>query len=221
MSEAFVTICRRHRLVPVVVIDNANQALALGQALVAGGLPLLEVTLRTPAGLAAIAALAEASDQVGGPDLLVGAGTVLTESQVDLAVSAGANFIVTPGWSPPVVARCLELKVSVLPGVATAGEIMAAAAMGIDLVKWFPAAQLGGPAGLAAIASVFGEMSFVPTGGVGPSNLAEYLAMPPVAALGGSWMVPRQAIAQGDFSGIEQLVRQAVNAVKAVEGERR
>ena len=210
MSQAFFDNFRQHRLVPVAVIDNAEQAPALGRSLVAGGLPLIEVTLRTPAGLAAITALTTPNTE-----LLVGAGTVLTPTQVDAAVAAGANFIVSPGWSPAVVQRCQELEVSVLPGVATAGEMMAALTHGLDLVKFFPAGQLGGPKGLAAYAGVFGDLRFIPTGGVSLANLADYLALPAVAALGGSWMVPRKLVTQGDFAGIEQLVRDAVAAVKA------
>jgi len=215
MSEAFVDACRRYRIIPVAVVDNADRAPALGSALMAGGLPLVEVTLRTPAGLAAIATLVDAGGPAGGPPLLVGAGTVLTVAQVDAAVAAGASFVVSPGYSPAVVARCLELGVSVLPGVATAGEMMAALDQGLDLVKFFPAAGLGGPAGLAAFAAVFTELGFVPTGGVSLANLGQYLAMPSVTAVGGSWLAPRRAIAEADFGRIEQLARQAVKAVQA------
>ena len=214
MNDAFAVACRRHRLLPVVMIDDAGCAPALGRALVAGGLPLIEVTLRTTAGLAAIAALARGGP-ADDPGLMVGAGTVVTVSQVDEAVAAGASFVVSPGYSPAVVARCLDLGVSVLPGVATAGEMMAAAGQGLTLVKFFPAAQLGGPDGLAAFAGAFPALSFVPTGGVGPQNLSEYLAVPQVAAVGGSWMVPRQALADGDFATVERRVREAVAAVDA------
>jgi len=214
MTEALVETCRRHRIIPVVVVDNASRAPDLGRALIAGGLPLVEVTLRTPAGLAAIANLTADGGPAGGPPLTVGAGTVLTVAQVDAAVAAGASFVVSPGYSPAVVARCLELGVGVLPGVGTAGEMMAAIDQGLDVVKFFPATQLGGPAGLAAFAAPFTELSYVPTGGVGLKNLAQYLAMPAVAAVGGSWLVPRQAIAEGDFGTIEQLVREAVLAAR-------
>jgi len=214
MTEALLDTCRHHRIIPVAVVDNADRAPGLGRALVAGGLPLIEVTLRTPAGLAAIAALAANGGPAAGPQPLVGAGTVLTVAQVDAAVEAGASFIVSPGYSPAVVARCLELGVGVLPGVGTAGEMMAAMDQGLAVVKFFPAAQLGGPAGLAAFAAPFTELSFVPTGGVGLKNLAQYLAMPAVAAVGGSWLVPRRTLAEGDFGTIEQLVRQAVQAAR-------
>jgi len=234
MNEAFAVICRRHRLIPVAVVDNTDQAPALGQALIAAGLPLVEVTLRTPAGLAAIAALAADGGPVAGPDqliadqpmnnqavtdqpltnrLLVGAGTVVTAEQVDAAVAAGACFIVSPGYNQAIVARTLELGVAALPGVATAGEMMAAIAQGLKLVKFFPAAQLGGPSGLAAFTGVFPELNFVPTGGVNLDNLGEYLAMKSVAAVGGSWMVPRQAIGRGDFDTIKQLAGAAVATV--------
>jgi len=211
ITEAFVELSRQHRIIPVAVVDNAARAPDLGRALIAGGLPLIEVTLRTPAGLAAIAALAAAGGPAGGPPLVVGAGTVLNANQVDAAVAAGASFVVSPGYSPSVVARCLELGVSALPGVATASEMMAALEQGVGLVKFFPAAQLGGPAGLAAFCSVFAELNFVPTGGVGPGNLSDYLALAPVAAVGGSWMVPRALVADGDFAQVEELVSQAVS----------
>ena len=213
-NEAFAQVCRQHRLIPVAVIDDADSALDLGRALVDAGLPIIEVTLRTPAALPAIAALTAEAGPAGGSKLLVGAGTVLTPAQADAAVAAGASFIVSPGYSPAVVARCLELGVFVLPGVGTAGEMMAVLAQGLDMVKFFPAAQLGGPTGLEAYAPVFEGLGFIPTGGVGLNNLARYLAIPAVRAVGGGWMVPRQAIARGDFATINQLTRQAVAAVQ-------
>ncbi|MEU8242523.1 bifunctional 4-hydroxy-2-oxoglutarate aldolase/2-dehydro-3-deoxy-phosphogluconate aldolase [Actinoplanes missouriensis] len=176
-----------HAVVPVVVLDDPGRAAALGEALAGGGLPIAEVTLRTPGALAGIAAMAE------NPDLLVGAGTVLTAAQAEAAVEAGARFVVSPGLSRAVVERCRALGVPVLPGVATATEVLAAADLGLDAVKFFPAATSGGAPAVAALAAVFADMRFVPTGGITAANAGEYLALPSVLAVGGSWMVPRDA----------------------------
>lgn len=200
----------RHRVVPVVVLDRPQDAAPLADALVAGGLPVAEVTFRTDAAAAAIRELAARDD------LLVGAGTVLTRTQVDEAVAAGARFIVSPGLSRAVVERAQELGVPVLPGAVTATEIQAALELGVDTVKFFPAGTSGGPAAIRALAAPFGQLRFVPTGGVGPSDLAEYLAIPAVAAVGGSWMVPASAIRSGDFGAVERLVAQTVAAVGAL-----
>lgn len=197
----------RHRVVPVVVLERPQDAAPLADALVAGGLPVAEVTLRTDGAAAAIRELAARDD------LLVGAGTVLTRTQVDEAVAAGARFIVSPGLSRAVVERAQELGVPVLPGAVTASEIQAAIELGLDTVKFFPAGTSGGPAAIRALAAPFGQLRFVPTGGVGPSTLAEYLAIPAVAAVGGSWMVPSSAIRSGDFGAVERLVAQTVAAV--------
>ena len=210
MNEVFVEACQRYRIVPVAVIDDADRAPALGRALIAGGLPLIEVTLRTPDAPAAITALVSDGGRASG--LIVGAGTVVTTDQVDAAVEAGAQFIVSPGYNPAVVARAQGHGVAALPGVATAGEMMAAMNQGLSCVKFFPAAQLGGPKGLAAFASVFPTLSFIPTGGVSMDNLSDYLAMESVIAVGGSWMLPRALIGSGDVDTIERLVREAVTA---------
>jgi 2-dehydro-3-deoxyphosphogluconate aldolase/(4S)-4-hydroxy-2-oxoglutarate aldolase len=193
-----------HRIVPVVVIDDARNADALGAALVGGGLPVAEVTLRTPAALDAIRALADRGD------LLVGAGTVLTAGQVDTVVAAGARFVVSPGTSRAVVERCAEHGVPVLPGAVTATEVQAALDLGVGTVKFFPAGTSGGPAAIRALAAPFGDVRFVPTGGVGPATLADYLAVPAVAAVGGSWMVARDAVGRGDVATIQALVAEAV-----------
>lgn len=192
------------RLVPVVVLDDAALAAPLAQALVAGGLPIAEVTFRTSAAAAAIAAMVERGD------MLVGAGTVLTTQQVDAAVDAGASYIVSPGLDADVVRRCRERGVLPLPGVATATEVQAALAMGLKEVKFFPAETSGGAAAIKALAAPFSGVRFVPTGGVGPNNLAAYTALPSVLAVGGSWMVPRDAIAAGDFERITSLTAHAV-----------
>jgi 2-dehydro-3-deoxyphosphogluconate aldolase/(4S)-4-hydroxy-2-oxoglutarate aldolase len=193
-----------HRLIPVLVLDDAEDALPLAHALVDGGLPVAEVTLRTAAGLASIEAMSQAED------LLVGAGTVLTPAQVDQAVDAGARFVVSPGLSRPVVERCLELGVLVLPGAVTATEIQAGLELGLTTLKFFPAATSGGAPAIKALTGPFPDVRFVPTGGIGPGNLADYLAIRHVAAVGGSWMAPRDKIAAGAFQEIADLTRAAV-----------
>jgi 2-dehydro-3-deoxyphosphogluconate aldolase/(4S)-4-hydroxy-2-oxoglutarate aldolase len=192
------------RLVPVVVLDDAADANALAGALVAGGLPVAEVTFRTAAAQESIRAMSARGD------ILVGAGTVLTVAQVDQAVAAGARFVVSPGLSRAVVERCQEEGVLALPGAVTATEVQAALELGINTVKFFPAGTSGGAAAISALAAPFGDVPFVPTGGVGPKNLAEYLAIPVVAAVGGSWMVPRDLVKSGDFAGIQALTAEAV-----------
>jgi|SRR5680860_901992 len=197
------------RLVPVVVLDDAADADALAGALVAGGLPLAEVTFRTAAAADSIRAMSARGD------ILVGAGTVLTVAQVDQAVAAGARFVVSPGLSRAVVERCQEKGVLALPGAVTATEVQAALELGINTVKFFPAGTSGGAAAIKALAAPFGDVRFVPTGGVGPKNLAEYLAIPVVAAVGGSWMVPRDRVKAGDFTGIQALTADAVALARA------
>ena len=192
------------RLVPVVVLDDAAAAPALADALVAGGLPVAEITFRTPAAADAVRAMAEH----GG--ILVGAGTVLTPAQVDEAVAAGAGFVVSPGLSRAVVERCHEHGVAVLPGAVTATEVQAALELGLSTVKFFPAATCGGPAAVKALTAPFGGVRFVPTGGIGPDDLASWLAVPSVAAVGGSWMVPRDLIAAGDLDAVRELTARAV-----------
>lgn len=192
------------RLVPVVVLDDAADADALAAALVAGGLPVAEVTFRTAAAEDSIRAMSARGD------MLVGAGTVLTPAQVDLAVAAGASYIVSPGLSRAVVERCQEHGVLALPGAVTATEVQAALELGLTTVKFFPAGTSGGAAAIAALAAPFGGVSFVPTGGIGPKNLHEYLAIPSVAAVGGSWMVPRAMVRDSNFAEITRLTAEAV-----------
>lgn len=194
----------RPRLIPVVVLDRVEDAWPLGQALKAGGLPCAEVTLRTAAAEEAIRELAK------DPDMLVGAGTVVTAEQVDLAVAAGACFVVSPGFSAAVVRRCLALGVPVLPGVATATEVMMALDAGLDAVKFFPAESSGGVAALRALTAPFSSMRFVPTGGVTAATLAGYLGVPRVLAVGGSWMVAPALLAAGDFAEVTRLTAEAV-----------
>jgi 2-dehydro-3-deoxyphosphogluconate aldolase/(4S)-4-hydroxy-2-oxoglutarate aldolase len=192
------------RLVPVVVLDRVDDAWPLGQALKAGGLPCAEVTFRTAAAEDAVRELAK------DPDLLVGAGTIVTVEQVDAAVAAGASFIVSPGFSAAVVLRCQALGVPVVPGVATPSEVMLAMDAGLDVVKFFPAEANGGVPALRALAAPFGSMRFVPTGGVTAGNLADYLRVPSVLAVGGSWLVAPKLVAAGDFGEVERLTAEAV-----------
>jgi 2-dehydro-3-deoxyphosphogluconate aldolase / (4S)-4-hydroxy-2-oxoglutarate aldolase len=192
------------RLVPVVVLDDAADAAPLAAALVAGGLPVAEVTFRTAAAADSIRAMSERGD------MLVGAGTVLTPAQVDQAVAAGASYVVSPGLSRAVVERCQEHGILALPGAVTATEIQAALELGLTTVKFFPAGTSGGPKAIAALAAPFGGVRFVPTGGVSAGNLHEYLAVPSVVAVGGSWMVSKDLVRAGDFAGITRLTAEAV-----------
>lgn len=178
------SLLRRCPVVPVVVIDSADDAVPLGEALLAGGIDVIEVTLRTAAGIAAIRQLADAL-----PALHVGAGSVLVPDQVDEVVAAGARFVVSPGLSVNVLARSRDLGVPALPGIATSSELMTAVGLGLTEVKFFPASLLGGPAGIKALAAPFTAVSFMPSGGVNPGNMADYLAISAVPAISGSWMV--------------------------------
>jgi len=196
-------------LVPVVVLQDAEDAGLLAEALVVGGLPVAEVTLRTADAVEAIRIIA------GRGDVLVGAGTVLTPQQVDQAVAAGAKFVVSPGLSRAVVERCLEHGVQPLPGAVTASEVQSAMELGLDTVKFFPAETSGGPAAIRALAAPFGSMRFVPTGGIGPANLADYLALPAVTAVGGSWMVPPERVAGRDLTGLVDLISAAMATARA------
>jgi 2-dehydro-3-deoxyphosphogluconate aldolase/(4S)-4-hydroxy-2-oxoglutarate aldolase len=207
-SGTLAAVCAR-RVVPVVVVDELAIVEPLADALVAAGLPVAEVTFRTRAAVEAIATLADRGD------VLVGAGTVVRPDQVDLAVEAGAQFIVSPGLSARVVARCQERSVPVIPGVATPSEVMAAIELGIDLLKLFPAGALGGVAMVQALAGPFPDVRWVPTGGIGSANAADYLALPTVAAIGGSWMVARPLLAARDFDAVTRLAREAVASAAA------
>lgn len=198
------------RIVPVVVIDDANQTDGLASALVAGGLPVAEVTFRTSQAINVIRAISMRGD------VLVGAGTVTSSTQVDEAVKAGARFIVSPGLSRSVVNRAQKLGVFVLPGVVTATEVMAALDLGLNAVKFFPAGTSGGAKAIKALSAPFPGVTFVPTGGIGPENLHEFLELPCVSAVGGSWMVPHDAIKNGDFSQISTLCQEAVRLAKRI-----
>lgn len=190
-------------VIPVLVIEEAARAIALGQALVAGGLPVLEVTLRTPAAAAAIRAMADL------PGAVVGAGTVITPADVDLAVASGARFAVSPGATDELLAACEAAGLPLLPGAATASEAMRLAARGYDMLKFFPAGPAGGAKALAALAGPLPGISFCPTGGVSAENAPDYLRLATVPCVGGSWVAPKALIAAGDWAAIEALARQA------------
>jgi 2-dehydro-3-deoxyphosphogluconate aldolase/(4S)-4-hydroxy-2-oxoglutarate aldolase len=196
----------RVRLMPLVVIDEPSAASPLGDVLMQSGLPVMEIALRTDAALDAVREAAE------NPQLCVGVGTVLHAGQVSVAAAAGAQFIVTPGFDPTVVRACLDQGLPVIPGVATASEVQAALNAGLHIVKFFPAASLGGPAAIRAIAAAYQGMRFLPTGGITAKTAASYLAEPAVLAVGGSWMVPSVLIARHDFAAIAKLCRSAATA---------
>jgi 2-dehydro-3-deoxyphosphogluconate aldolase/(4S)-4-hydroxy-2-oxoglutarate aldolase len=197
----------RNRLLPVVVIDDAATADPLAEALVVGGLPCAEITFRTAAAAEAIKAMAARGD------IVVGAGTVLTPEQVDRAVEAGARFVVSPGFGPAVVRRCQEVGVPVYPGAATATEIQMALDAGLSTVKFFPAEQLGGAAMIKALAAPFRQVTFIPTGGVTTDNLGQYLALPSVLAVGGTWMVAADLLKNRDWAEVTRRTRAAVERV--------
>lgn len=199
-----------HRIVPVVVAHSAQEGADIAAALAAGGLPIAEITFRTPAAADAIAAAG------AQPGVLVGAGTVVRPDQVDAAVAAGARFIVSPGTSRAVIDRCRSHRIPVLPGAVTATEIQAAMEAGASVLKFFPAEASGGAAALRAFTAPFGDVRFLPTGGIGPANLADYLSIPAVCAVGGSWMLPADAIREGDWDRVSALTREAVTQADAV-----
>jgi len=202
-------------VVPVVALTRADDAVPVVAALRAGGLPSIEITFRTAAAVEAIERVRDAL-----PDVLLGAGTVLRPDQADAAVAAGARFVVTPGFNPRVVDHCLARSIPVVPGVATPGEVEAALERGIELVKFFPAEALGGTRFLAAVAGPYPTVRFVPSGGLRSEHLAEYLALPNVAACGGTWLAPADTVAAGDWLRVEEHAREAVGQVVAA-GRRR
>lgn len=197
-------------LVPVVVLDDAAHALPLADALAQGGLPVAEVTFRTAAAEESIRIMADR----GG--IVLGAGTVLTVDQVDRAVAAGADYIVSPGLSRAVVERAQEHGVAVLPGAVTATEIQAALELGLNTVKFFPAETSGGAAAIKALSAPFGGLKFVPTGGISATNLATYLEIDAIAAVGGSWMVDKKLVNAGQFDRIVELTAQAVSLARSL-----
>ena len=200
-------------LVPVVRLERVEDAVPLGEALVRGGLPCAEITFRTAAAPEAIARLVTAR-----PDMVVGAGTVLNVQQARQASDAGAAFVVSPGFSPQVVDWCLEREMPVLPGVVTPTEIMAGLDRGLRIFKFFPAEAYGGIGTIKALSAPFGGVRFMPTGGISAKNLADYLALPAVHAVGGSWMVEGKLIAGEEWDEIARLAAEACAVVRRVRG---
>ena len=201
----------RSRVVPVIVITRVEQAVPLAHALLAGGVDVMEITLRHAAGLSAIEAVAR---QV--PDMQVGAGTVTRAHEMQQVRDAGARFALSPGMTESLVRASRECALPFMPGVMTPGEVMQARDWGFQLVKLFPAAQAGGLSMLKALAGPLGDMAFCPTGGVSSSNLQEFLALPNVPLVGGSWLTPLPLIEQGEWAAITQLARQATQAVASL-----
>lgn len=200
---------RSLKIVPVVKIDDVQDAVPLARALVRGGLPCAEVTFRTDAAAESIRIMKEAY-----PEMLLGAGTVLSAAQVDEAIEAGAEFIVSPGLNSRTVKYCQEKQVPILPGVATATEIEKALELGLKTVKFFPAEVNGGLKAIKALAAPYTMMQFMPTGGVSPANVRDYLEFEKVVACGGTWMVKDELIKNGKFGEIEKLTREAVEVIE-------
>lgn len=198
-------------VVPVVVLEDAGDALPLAQALTEGGLPCAEVTFRTQAA-------EEAIRQISGnyPEMLVGAGTVLTTQQVDRAVAAGARFIVSPGFDPEIVDYCLERKIPVFPGCITPSEVALAVKRGLRVVKFFPAEQAGGIAMIRAMAAPYTMVRFMPTGGISAKNLKDYLSFNRILCCGGSWMVKGELIRNREFDKIREMTREALELAASV-----
>jgi 2-dehydro-3-deoxyphosphogluconate aldolase/(4S)-4-hydroxy-2-oxoglutarate aldolase len=197
-------VMRAAAVIPVIVLNDVAHAVPLARALVAGGIRMLEVTLRTPQALACMEAIAR-----DVPEAVVGAGTARSAADVQACAMAGARFIVSPGYTAAVGQACRDARLPLLPGVATGSEIMAAQEDGWTELKFFPAIQAGGLAMLKAWSGPFGDVMFCPTGGITAANAAEFLALPNVACVGGSWLVPADAMARGDWTRVSALARQA------------
>ena len=203
-NSPLAAILDRVTVIPVVTIDRVADAVPLARALAAGGLKVIEITLRTPAAPHAIEAIAASV-----PEAIVGAGTVLNEADLVRALSFGARFAVSPGATPRLLDAAVRAGVPFLPGVATASELMVVLERGYDTVKFFPAAAAGGIPALKALSAPFPSVRFCPTGGIGEADLAAWLALPCVAAVGGSWLAPRDLIARADWAAITALARRS------------
>lgn len=203
-TQTLLDLLNAQPVIPVVVIDNAADAVPLAKALVAGGLPAIEITLRTSAALDAIKQIA---DNV--PDAIVGAGTILNGTQYDAAIAAGSKFVVSPGLTPALASHVGNNPIPLLPGATSASEIMTALECGYSILKFFPAEQSGGIGFLKSLSSPFGGVTFCPTGGISIDTAPDYLALSNVVCIGGSWVTPKQAIIDGDWDIISQLAKQA------------
>lgn len=200
-------------VVPVVVLNDAEDALPLADALVKGGLPCAEVTFRTSAAKESIRRMTEKY-----PDMLVGAGTVLTTEQIDQAVEAGAKFIVSPGFDPEIVDACIKKEIPIFPGCITPSEVAQAVKRGLQVVKFFPAEQFGGVETIKALAAPYTMIKFMPTGGVNAKNLKDYLSCDKIICCGGSWMVKGDLIKAGEFDKICEMTKEAVGLVADIRG---
>ena len=198
-------------VVPVVVLEDTKDAVPLAKALVEGGLPCAEVTFRTEAAEESIRLMTEQF-----PEMLVGAGTVLTREQVDTAVAAGAKFIVSPGFDPEIVDYCLEKEIPIFPGCVTPSEVAQAIKRGLKVVKFFPAEPAGGVAMIKAMAAPYNQLRFMPTGGIGTQNLKDYLGFDKIICCGGSWMVKADLIQNGEFEKICNLTKEAKELAKSI-----
>jgi 2-dehydro-3-deoxyphosphogluconate aldolase/(4S)-4-hydroxy-2-oxoglutarate aldolase len=205
MSDSDISsLLTRAPVIPVLTIDSADMAVPLARALCDGGLRVIEVTLRTKSALAAIADIA-----AGVPECIVGAGTVLRHVDAAFAIDAGAKFLVSPGTDGVLAETFTEIEIPVIPGCATVSEAMVLADLGFTFLKFFPAEASGGTAWLKAVAGPMPHLHFCPTGGIDMSNARDYLALPNVAAVGGSWVTPKDLLAKGDFARITALAREA------------
>ncbi|MFG1263339.1 bifunctional 4-hydroxy-2-oxoglutarate aldolase/2-dehydro-3-deoxy-phosphogluconate aldolase [Xanthobacter aminoxidans] len=199
-------------VVPVVVIERLEDAVPLARALVEGGLPLIEVTLRTPVAMEALRLIAA---EVEGA--IAGAGTVTSRAQIEATIKAGATFLVSPGTTPELAAAFTEAQIPVMAGCATASEAMRLAELGFEVLKFFPAEASGGAAFLKSIAGPLPHLRFCPTGGIGPANAGDYLSLPNVVAVGGSWVVPSDAIRAGNFAKVRELAAAASQLKRAAK----
>lgn len=213
MNETMNNLIVQYGVVPVVVLEDEKDALPLAEALVKGGLPVAEVTFRTAAAEGSIKAMCEAY-----PEMLVGAGTVLSVEQVDRALKAGARFIVTPGFDEEVVDYCIANNIPVYPGTVTPSEVTKAVKRGLNICKFFPAEQYGGVSTIKALSAPFTTVKFMPTGGVSAKNLKDYLSCSKIVACGGSWMVKGDLIKAHEFDKIRELTAEAVALVKEIRG---
>ena len=211
-ADLVVQRMRALHVVPVIIIDDPKKALALAEALAEGGLPCAEITFRTPGAVGAMTLIAKER-----PDFLVGAGTVLTAAQAEVARDAGAHFAVAPGMNPHVVEHCLKIGLPMFPGVCTPSEVEAALELGIHTVKFFPAEPAGGVRYLKAIAAPYTDLQFIPTGGITRDSLGDYLSFRRVIACGGSWMAPAEWIADGTFDLVRDETARVVQLISAIQ----
>ena len=212
MNKTLQDLCS-YGVIPVVVINKTEDAKPLAKALCEGGLKCAEVTFRTDAAQEAIRIMSQEY-----PDMMVGAGTVLTIDQVNRAVSAGAKFIVSPGFDPEIVDYCIDKDIPVVPGCMTPSEVAQGVKRGLEVLKFFPAQQAGGVAMIKAMAAPYTSVMFMPTGGINADNLEQYLSFKKIAACGGSWMVKADLIDSKDFEKITELTKEAVRLVKSIRG---